>query len=83
MMNFHAITGPNGMCMCGVDAHGTVVTCGQLLEAYIRERQKEAWQNLDRTLLHLPDEQICGVWPDGSKLRGDHIKALVNKLREE
>jgi hypothetical protein len=32
-LNFHAIIGPNGMCMCGVEADGTVVTCGALLRA--------------------------------------------------
>lgn len=37
-LNFHAIIGPNGMCMCGVDAHGTVTTCGQLLKAYMQEQ---------------------------------------------
>lgn len=30
-LNFHAIVGPNGMCMCGVRDDGTVVTCGELL----------------------------------------------------
>lgn len=29
--NFHNIIGPNGMCSCGVEADGTVVTCAGLL----------------------------------------------------
>lgn len=37
-LNFHAIVGPNGMCSCGVEADGTVVTCGGLLEELIQER---------------------------------------------
>lgn len=34
-LNFHVITGPNGMCMCGVKADGTVVTCSGLLDEHI------------------------------------------------
>jgi hypothetical protein len=36
--NFHAIVGPNGRCECGVLTDGTVVTCGDLLEAYVQRR---------------------------------------------
>jgi hypothetical protein len=43
--NFHAIIGPNGMCMCGVEADGTVVTCGGLLDALIRERRTEDYRS--------------------------------------
>ncbi len=38
MKNWHSIVGPNGMCECGVKADGTVVTCGKLLDVYVREQ---------------------------------------------
>ncbi len=40
-LNFHAIVGPNGMCMCGVEADGTVVTCGALLKAEIERASRD------------------------------------------
>ncbi len=46
-----------------------------------KQRKAEmAQQNLNRALVHLPDAQICGVWPDGSTLRGEHIKNLIGEL---
>lgn len=42
---------------------------------------RRAWESLDRALVHLRDEQLCGIWPDGSALRGAHIKHLVTELK--
>jgi hypothetical protein len=43
--------------------------------------QTMAVANLDRALVHLEDEQLCGIWPDGSSLRGKHLKQLIHELR--
>lgn len=40
-----------------------------------------AWQNLERVLPHVPDDQICGIWPDGSSVRGTHLKYLIAELK--
>jgi hypothetical protein len=42
-----------------------------------------ACQNITRAFAHLRDDQLCGIWPDGSALRGDHIKHLVGDLQDE
>lgn len=42
-----------------------------------------AEQNLDRQLVHLEDHQICGIWPDGTAIRGSHLKNLIAEVRRE
>lgn len=39
-----------------------------------------AADDLARVLVHVPDVQICGVYPDGTTIRGNHIKHLVGAL---
>jgi hypothetical protein len=45
--------------------------------------QQSVREALHRVLVHIEDNQICGVWPDGSKARGSHIKHLFEELLEE
>lgn len=40
-LNWHAIIGPNGMCLCGVQADGTVVRCGDLLDRLLSSSREE------------------------------------------
>lgn len=43
----------------------------------------DALSDIARVLIHVPDTQICGVYPDGTTIRGEHIKNLVAALEAE
>jgi hypothetical protein len=62
-LNFHAIIGPNGMCMCGVKEDGTVVTCGGLLKA-------QQQQQLEATTARV--QALLQEWRETAKERKRH-----------
>lgn len=94
-LNFHAIVGPNGMCMCGVDPDRGVVTCANLLDKYITgvvraERQlarAEAVQLLPK-LRGWDEAEALTDWPSGfchgeTDYRARAIKALRTDERRK
>jgi hypothetical protein len=44
------------------------------------DSRKTAYTNVQRAFVHLSDNQLCGIWPDGSSLRGNHIKHMFDEL---
>jgi hypothetical protein len=38
--------------------------------------------NFDRLVPHLDDDQLCGIYPDGTAIRGKHVKHLLHELAD-